>query len=137
MPTPQKVKRRIPQAGGKRAPYIRRFRRAQMAGMYVPVSELRENEEKQAGRATRPLPIKALSIPRAGDVLRGEPNLIQAAAANVQDMLYKAVDLMNGENVAAGGRRLDLPGRRSQAKVSTVRAKPARRTGGGGTTRVM
>jgi hypothetical protein len=83
-------------------------------------------------RTLKRRPIKAMAIPRVGDILRGEPNIIQAAAANVLEMLRGSTELYNRERVGEGLRPIDYPGRRHAPKtvrrVAKVKArKPASR----------
>jgi hypothetical protein len=83
----------------------------------------RRRTRKPMGRASvarRPR-ISAMAVPRVGDILRGEPNIIQGAAAGTIDLLRRATEALNGETVAAGGRRFDYPGRRNvKARTQTI-----------------
>lgn len=60
--------------------------------------------------------IKALAVPNARDILRGEPNLIQGAAAGVVGALKRAMGDYNNQRVDAGLRPIDYPGRRGSPK---------------------
>lgn len=55
--------------------------------------------------------LKSMSIPRIGDILRGEPSLAQSAAASAIRMFQNAMGEYNGQRVRQGQRAIDFPGR--------------------------
>lgn len=78
-------------------------------------ARLRLNAKVRGARritANRPNPnLKAMSIPRIGDILRGEPSLAQSAAASAIRMFQNAMGEYNGQRVRQGQRAIDFPGR--------------------------
>lgn len=79
--------------------------------MLAPKIRTRTDKRKQfAGVRTRARNIRAMSIPRLSDILRAQPSILQTAAGESLRMLSRAVGDMNGQRVAAGGRKFDMPG---------------------------